>query len=688
MKPFHSILNASELVPVPLLAAAQERQSKYSGSLGTNLLELHAIHARTLDELLAQHRNLPAVTLAGLMTQERPAGNLPSSLHKDPMFAPLAVVRGELWVVVHPDIPESLLERVSSQFPDLHFAITAECCFSQIWSQAYGTKSSARFSALADEYIIQLQSHPPGERYPAPVTRPAARGPNPSTAGPAQARSLPVALMADPPDDWDAIESALRRAEDRDVVTYLLQRAAQQLSPRVALFRIRDGELVGMPGPRCELQADKLRIHLSKSFAHALVHPRSIRRCMDLDLRLAVGLEQAVPCICAPVGLRGRPVLLLYLDRNGKSFRPEEIHEIHNLCSLAASQLLVHLRRTSRPSELIREDPSTFTVKKGDTHPELPVLSPVEQHPAFWSANAKIPFDTWSSDKKAAWENALATEDIDYFQQSPAESIEELAARLPGPQDSGEELVPSTLHSASASGRVPRMLVTLGDRSVEPVLRQIHRDEVSVRFVCALLFQELRSDRALDPLATLCFDTDPEVRRIAARVLETYRERPAYPAACHQVRDCLTHPDPNQQRYAIQALGILRDQECIPSMIEALNHKNPAHGDAALASLCSISGQQFGTHKDAWANWYKKHQDQPREQWLAASLFHKDVQVRAWAHDELVRLTGFDSQFDAHAPRSQRNAAIERWHRWWKAHTQSSRSQTNSSGVHGESAPA
>lgn len=666
-----SLLRTANAVPAPLLMAAQHRQSRFSGSLGTNLLELQAIHARTLEHYLSTHRALPAVTLVGLMTQDRPVANLPSALIRDPMLAPLAVSMGELWVVVHPDFPDKTLRELQGRFPDLKFAITAECCFAQVWAQAYDTEISARYASLADDYLDQLQSSPPGEQRPAPVAR-LAKTPRAPAQRSAKAPTLPVALAVDPPDDWKAIETELRRAEDRDVVTHLLQRAAAQLSDRVALFRIKPGELLGMPSPGSRIDVDGIDVALSPSLAHALVHPRSIRRCVDLDLRLSVGLEQAVPCICAPVGLRGRPVLLLYLDRNGESFTAEEIAAVHHLCSLAAGQLLAHLRRHSREPDFVPAQATATFPEKGDTYPELPVLTEAEKHPGFWASKGQEPFSSWSAERKAIWESALATEDQDYFAQSSNASVEELATRLPGPQDNGESF---DLHrssaQASALGPVPRVLVALGDRAVDPVLRQLPKEDPKIRFAAALLFQELRSDRALDALAALCFDPQAEVRRIAARVMETYRESPIFAEACHQVRDCLTHPDPLKQRYAVAALGILRDRESIEALIERLDEADPQTQKMAVESLCSISGQQFGIRQDAWRSWFKRHRDDTREEWLAASLSHKDARVRAWAHDELVRVTGFDSEFDAQAPRSQRNAAIERWHTWFQSRFES-----------------
>lgn len=671
MNTLASLLQSSGAVPEHLLIAARERQARYSGSIGTNLLELNGVHARSLDELLATHTGLPSVSLVGLMAQSRPSSAMPPQLREDPMFAPLAMAKDKLWLVIHPDTPRELLEQVAQKNPELHFAVTAECCFFQIWAQAYGTSPSARFAKLTADYIDQLQASPPGELLPAPVVRELII-PHRLTGRPGERAKVPAAEPSDPPDNWNSIESAVKEAKDRDTLTHLLQRAAGLLSERVALFRIRDKELIGMPGPSPALDVQGQVLPLSSSLSHALVHPRSIRRCLDLDLRLAVGLEEAVPCICAPVGLRGRPVLLLYLDRAGETFRPDEVDAVHRLCGITAGQLLAHLRRANRdsgepptPRPALHSAGMLRYLERGDTKPEMPVLSAAECNPEFWTPHSAQDFESWSELDRQAFESALHSENLEYFEQAPRAAIEELAQRLPGPRDEGVEVDADKIHMASRWGPIPRLLVGLQANAVEPVLRGLHSQEAITRFVAGLIFQELRDDRALDALAALCFDPDPQVRRISARVLETYRESPAFAPACAQVRDCLDHPDLDRQAQAAAALGILRDVSSIGALIERLDDETPALRRGALESLCSISGQQFGKEKQAWHRWYQKHQEEHRYEWLASSLAHGDSRVRVWANDELLRLTGFEMGFDPHGPRSQRNAAIARWHRWW-----------------------
>lgn len=680
MNTLASILQSSGAVSEHLLIAARERQARYSGSIGTNLLELNGVHARSLDELLATHTGLPSVSLVGLMAQSRPTSAVPDALREDPMFAPLAMAKDQLWLVIHPDTPRELLEQVAQTHATVNFAVTAECCFSQIWAQAYGSSLSARFAKLAAEYIDQLQAAPPGELLPAPVVRELII-PHRLTGRPGERALVPAPEPSDPPDNWNSIESAIKEAKDRDTLTHLLQRAAGLLSERIALFRIRDKELIGMPGPSAALDVQDQSLPLSASLSHALAHPRSIRRCVDLDLRLAVGLEEAVPCICAPVGLRGRPVLLLYLDRAGEPFRPDEVDAVHRLCGITAGQLLAHLRRANResgenptPRPALHSSGMLRYLERGDTKPELPVLSAAESHPEFWSAQPPQDFASWNVLDREAFEIALRSENLEYFEQAPRAAIEELAHRLPGPQDEGVEVDADKIHMASRWGPIPRLLLGLQSSAVEPVLRGLHSQEAKTRFVAGLIFQELRDDRALDALAALCFDPDPQVRRISARVLETYRESPAFAQACDQVRDCLVHPDLDRQSQAAAALGILRDVSSIRALIERLDDENPTLRRGALESLCSISGQQFGKEKQAWHRWYQKHQEKHRYEWLASSLAHGDSRVRVWANDELLRLTGFELGFDPHGPRSERNAAIARWHRWWSSHRNSAAS--------------
>ena len=52
-------------------------------------------------------------------------------------------------------------------------------------------------------------------------------------------------------------------------------------------------------------------------------------------------------------------------------------------------------------------------------------------------------------------------------------------------------------------------------------------------------------------------------------------------------------------------------------------------------------------------------------EWIIESLRHKDLPVRRWAYDELLRITGHRIDFEPSGDRKQREAAAREWTEWW-----------------------
>jgi HEAT repeat protein len=186
------------------------------------------------------------------------------------------------------------------------------------------------------------------------------------------------------------------------------------------------------------------------------------------------------------------------------------------------------------------------------------------------------------------------------------------------------------------------------------------------------VFQELRDPRAMRPLSELAFDTSGDVRVISMRVLETYRRTPGFAEAARVVRAQLDSTNRTRQLYAARAVGTLRDIEAIPKLIDLLSSRDRFVQEAALESLCSITGQQLGLKPHRWKAWYADNEARHRVEWIIDSLKHRDVPVRRWAADELTRITGHRVPFSATGDKRARELAIEAWSDWW---TQRGRTQ-------------
>src|SRR5690606_17628450 len=114
-----------------------------------------------------------------------------------------------------------------------------------------------------------------------------------------------------------------------------------------------------------------------------------------------------------------------------------------------------------------------------------------------------------------------------------------------------------------------------------------------------------------------------------------------------------------------RAVGTLRDVAAIETLVELLSSRDRFIQEAALESLCSITGQQHGLKPHRWKNWYAEHRDRHRIEWIIDSLRHRDLPVRRWAHDELVRVTGHRIPFSPLGDRQSRDVAARAWTDWW-----------------------
>jgi HEAT repeat protein len=161
--------------------------------------------------------------------------------------------------------------------------------------------------------------------------------------------------------------SVLEDATQRDVATEALVRAAMVINPRVALFGIKREGLRGLPSPGQIPEVVDQLVELEGKIESAVEGHTTMDRVNDLDLRIAVGREMAVPCIFLPIRVQDRPVLMLYIDRDNDAFTDEEVDAARELCELAGRTLEGVLRR-------LRGEPDV-TPDKPDK-PFIPPLAP------------------------------------------------------------------------------------------------------------------------------------------------------------------------------------------------------------------------------------------------------------------------------------------------------------------------
>ena len=246
------------------------------------------------------------------------------------------------------------------------------------------------------------------------------------------------------------------------------------------------------------------------------------------------------------------------------------------------------------------------------------------------------------------------------------EGMEMLARNLPGPLEvlRGDVRV---LPLPSAHGPLVRAAISLGPQFTPHAINAFGDDDSEVRFYAAFIFRELRDGSVIEPLSKLAFDDNRDVRMISMQVLETYRSMDTFERGVAHVRSRLDDARIGRRLIATKAVGVLRDVDAVQGLISSLCHEGRELRAAALASLCSITGQQHGASPRKWRAWYAEHGAKHRVEWIIDCFRHHDASVRRWAHAELIRVTGHRVPFCPLGEKSAREVAHQAWTDWWQA---------------------
>jgi HEAT repeat protein len=238
-----------------------------------------------------------------------------------------------------------------------------------------------------------------------------------------------------------------------------------------------------------------------------------------------------------------------------------------------------------------------------------------------------------------------------------------IAKQFPGELDVHRRDL-DTLPPLPAHGALIRVILELPE--LGPYLVElVDHPNPTVRFYVAFGFMELRNHRAVAALGELAFDPDADVRAIAMRVLETYSGETGFDEAVGVIRRELDSPNRTRQLHATRAVGTVRDIAAVSKLIDLLASKERYIQEAALESLCSVTGQQLGLKPHRWRSWYSDNAQHHRVEWIISSLAHKDLSVRRWAADELRRITGQRINFLAAGSKQEREIGIRKWVEWW-----------------------
>jgi HEAT repeat protein len=241
-------------------------------------------------------------------------------------------------------------------------------------------------------------------------------------------------------------------------------------------------------------------------------------------------------------------------------------------------------------------------------------------------------------------------------------------AQLPGPLRLDRHILPGPMPPAAEHGPLLALLLRFGRVAVRPLLERFADPSLEVRFYATLLAGEMGVAEMVPALGSRVYDPDAAVRRAAAQALARANDGPARRTVTERLRGDLPGPDILRQRYAAEALGVLRDVPSVPRLIELVKHDDALVAGAARRGLIEITKQDFGQSRWRWRSWWERHRHEPRVEWMFEGLLHAEPDVRISAAEELRRLTNDSFGYHFDLPKREREDARKKWMDWWRAH--------------------
>jgi HEAT repeat protein len=200
------------------------------------------------------------------------------------------------------------------------------------------------------------------------------------------------------------------------------------------------------------------------------------------------------------------------------------------------------------------------------------------------------------------------------------------------------------------------------------VVELLKAPDPEIRYYATLVAAELPHSLLVEPLAATLFDEDQGVSRSALYALETFRGQEGIDELQASLRALALASDTDQRSrlLAMRTLAVLRDPQAIEALLPALTEKSVL-GEAAWRVLRMLTAQDFGTDEAKWRDWYDRHGQRSRTEWLIDSLDHEDPEIRAIASRDLAHVAEQDFGYRVNMPASDRRAIRERFRLWWSS---------------------
>lgn len=209
----------------------------------------------------------------------------------------------------------------------------------------------------------------------------------------------------------------------------------------------------------------------------------------------------------------------------------------------------------------------------------------------------------------------------------------EVVERFPGHRSIDRRIPELALRPLEEHGSI-LWLTGLQPAIYAPLLVPLMRSDADdTRYYATLIVARDGSDEFIPDIVERIFDRDDQTRGIALRFVESVRGSRPMSAQIPAIRLRLRDGDEHSRSAAISALMILRDELCIPALIELLDH--PGLHDRAAAALTRIAFLTSDLDAAGWTRWHKAHGPDGRLAWLLDAMIHKDRRVRDNAAKEL-----------------------------------------------------
>ncbi len=217
---------------------------------------------------------------------------------------------------------------------------------------------------------------------------------------------------------------------------------------------------------------------------------------------------------------------------------------------------------------------------------------------------------------------------------------DEIRARFPGTIGVDPFAPDVRLPPFSMTSGITAYIAARGTAAAAWVLPFLESDDRRQRLFAVYYLYAVYYPPAVELLARRLYDAEPKVRVLAADALRVYRHEAAYRRIVQGLRDHLKVPMADAQVATAQVLGQLREPSAVPSLIPLVVSTHPMVSRAAASSLAVVCGQAFGPDVTAWADWWQKNFNKPRDTWLADGMRHMDATVRRIATREYQLLSG------------------------------------------------